>query len=211
MGLFLKEVADFVGSGAGAGDAVDPATASATPSPPGVNVTGAALVLRGVTLAPTFVTCLLNMLEWGHHHVAPLLDVSISWSALSSLRDPLLAQFPSAWRPSYLLEIEDLERRFVIDVELEREVAVPELERIASATLAPWFTAINRGAYGDATFPPAECAAFLTEDAVEFSPGRILWFVGVFRCADGPAFDGLTNVLEKIHRTMAAIRRVAIE
>jgi hypothetical protein len=210
MSLFLKEVFDFLRCGAAGGDGVDPAAVSLTPAPPVMDPGGVHFALSQVRLASASMSCLLNMLEWGHHHIAPLLGVSVSWAPANLLPDPLALLFPSAWPASYPLEIEDLERRFTIAVELDRPHTEEEIERIEVASIAAWATGLNRGAYGNEHLRPAECALLLTEDAVEILPNGFVWFVDALRCDDA-ALDGLTNALERMHRTIAVIRRVTIE
>ena len=209
VGFTLADFAGLGGSGALGGGALDPATTSIRTGPATISEHDAAQVFADVCLSSASLTCLLNMMEWLHHRVLPLTAVRVSWDRIAELKDPLAVQFPPPWpRLGYDLELDDLEESFDIAVEFEAKKP-PDLVEKIDEQLGLWYTAVNRGAYGNEALAPADNAMYYTSDAVELAEDGITWFVDVFACDDS-ALVGLENALERVHRTIAPLRKVTI-
>jgi hypothetical protein len=205
-------VGEFVGlawSGALGSAELYPADTSITAGTPHTAASGVSQTFLRVELAPAALTCLLNMLEWVHYHVTPLSCVRIAWDAAAVEPQPLELGFPSVWSaPGFSVEVDELERRFEIEILFSDPLPEAEAEAI-NGHLGLWFAAVGRGAYGDARIPPKDSVIYFTDDVIETSAQRTIWFIDVFRCADA-ALDGLINALASAHRRLAKIEGLVI-
>lgn len=203
---------DYVGlarSGALGGDVIDPTLTTIEPEPPRMESARFTQGFHDVQLDPSALTCLLNVLEWIHHHVAPIATARVEWSAIDPTTNPEVVRFPAAWpRLSYPLEHGDLDRRFTVEISF----AEPQTEKAIDQfleDLGAWFTGVNRGAYGDDRLAPARSCVVFTDDVMDSSPDGVTWHIDALHASDA-ALDGLVNVLERIHRTRVQFANVQI-
>ena len=208
--LFFGELTAFVQSGALSGDRIHPASIRPEAPPAVVRPVTATQTWSGMTLPVEALTCLLNMLEWLHHHEAPILEVQLAWDTAVLPTIASATTFPAAWpKLGFALDIDGAcEQRFDIEVQFRERQSVEYLDRVLHEVGA-WFTAVNRGAYGDAAIPPASCCLELTGEAVELTTESMVVYIDRFRANDS-AVDGLANVIERVHRKLIAVARVSL-
>ena len=208
--LFFGELSAFVRSGALAGDLIHPAAIRPDAAPAAVSAVTATQEWSGMQLPVEALTCLLNMLEWLHHNEAPILEVQLSWDTPMLPAIANAAAFPAAWpRLGFALHVDDVgEPRFDIEVVFRERQPLEFLDQVLHE-VGVWFTAVNRGAYGDDAIPPATCCLELTGEAVELTTERMVVYVDRFRANDA-ALNGLANVIERVHRKLVAVARVTL-
>lgn len=208
--IVLSEFGGLAVSGALSGDQIDPATSSLIAEPAFCTAESLTQIFRQVRIDAAALTCLLNTLEWTHHHVLPLSAVHISWAQIQNTLQRSTQNFPKQWQPpGYRFDISDeIDRRFNIEIEFDEKQSLELAERVNSH-LGMWFTGINRGAYADNTVAPRDSLVFLTDDAVDTHEDGIVWFIDRLRANDA-ALDGFSNSVEKIHKTITRLRKVTI-
>ena len=208
--LFFGELSAFVQSGALSGDRIHPAAIRPQAPPANVHAVTATQEWTGMALPVEALTCLLNMLEWLHHHEAPILEVQLAWDTPVLPAVACATTFPPVWpNLGFVLAIDDAcERRFAIEVTFRERQPLEYLDRVLHE-FGAWFNAVNRGAYGDASVRPASCCLELTGEAVELSTERMVVYIDQFR-ANESALDGLANVLERVHRKLVAVECVTL-
>lgn len=206
--LFFGELVAFVASGALTGDRIHPGLIQPAAEPVSISAVTATQAWTNLALPLEAITSLLNMLEWLHYHEAPILEAQVQWDMPVLPATASSASFPPGWpMPGFPLHIQN-PRRFDIEIEFRGRHSLDELDRVVQE-IGSWFAAVNRGAYGDAQIPPATSCLELSDEAVELTTERLVMYIDRFH-ANPAAIQGLSNLLERVHRRLIPIARVRL-
>jgi hypothetical protein len=205
---YLTTFADAANLGALAGDSIEPARSGLVV---GATTTTAAAMhweFERCAVHPCALLVLVNMMHCFHAHCAPVHSLSIESDILERV-DFERIELPDAFEPlPFQVDVEAEGPDIMVEVEFAGEVP----EQAAAEYCAAWQTWLDLasfGAFADQVFPPDRNEIYEANDPMVVPGGIEFALESVF--LDLQAFDALTNVFHRLHRSAAPLTSVRYE